>query len=44
VMAVVGLHERVRPQQVAGAVLVVGGLVVSRLAPRRDVVRSGRPV
>jgi drug/metabolite transporter (DMT)-like permease len=44
VMAVVGLHERVRPEQVAGAVLVVGGLVVSRLAPRRDVVRSGRPV
>ncbi len=44
VMAVVGLHERVRPEQVVGAALVVGGLVVSRLAPQREVVRSERRV
>jgi drug/metabolite transporter (DMT)-like permease len=44
VMAVVGLHERVRPQQVVGAVLVVGGLVVSRFARRGDVVPSERRV
>jgi drug/metabolite transporter (DMT)-like permease len=31
VLAVATLHERVRPEQVAGAVLVVAGLVVTRL-------------
>jgi drug/metabolite transporter (DMT)-like permease len=44
VMAVVGLHERVRPEQVVGAILVVGGLVVSRLARHGDVVPSERRV
>jgi drug/metabolite transporter (DMT)-like permease len=44
VMAVVGLNERLRPQQVAGAILVVGGLVISKLGPRLEVVRSGRHV
>jgi drug/metabolite transporter (DMT)-like permease len=33
-LAVVGLGERLRPEQVVGAVLVVAGLVVTRLAGR----------
>jgi drug/metabolite transporter (DMT)-like permease len=44
VMAVVGLNERLRPEQIVGAVLVVAGLVVSRVGPRLEVVRSGRRV
>jgi drug/metabolite transporter (DMT)-like permease len=31
VLAVTALHERIRPEQVAGALLVVAGLVVTRL-------------
>jgi drug/metabolite transporter (DMT)-like permease len=42
VMAVAWLHETVHPAQVAGAILVVAGLVISRLGPRLEVVRSGR--
>jgi drug/metabolite transporter (DMT)-like permease len=44
VMAVVGLNEKVRPEQVVGAVLVVAGLVISRVGPRLEVVRSRRRV
>jgi drug/metabolite transporter (DMT)-like permease len=43
-MAVVWLHETVQPEEVVGAVLVVAGLVVSRLGPRLDVARSARRV
>jgi len=41
-MAVVFLNEHVRPEQVAGAVLVVAGLVVTRLGSRTG-NGSGRP-
>jgi drug/metabolite transporter (DMT)-like permease len=44
VMAVLWLHETVRPEEVVGAILVVAGLVVSRLGPRIDVARSARRV
>jgi drug/metabolite transporter (DMT)-like permease len=44
VMAVVWLHERLGARQVFGAVLVVAGLVVSRLGPPAQVARAGRRV
>jgi drug/metabolite transporter (DMT)-like permease len=34
--AVVFLREHVAPEQVAGALLVLGGLFVTRLATRRE--------
>ena len=37
-LAIVFLGETLRPEQVAGGALVVAGLVVTRLAPRRRVV------
>jgi drug/metabolite transporter (DMT)-like permease len=44
VMAVLWLHETVQPEEVVGSILVVAGLVVSRLGPRFDVARSARRV
>lgn len=44
VMAVVGLNERVSSEEIMGSVLVVAGLVISRLGPRVRVVRSERRV
>lgn len=44
VMAVLWLHETVRPEEIVGSILVVAGLVVSRLGPRVDVARSARRV
>jgi drug/metabolite transporter (DMT)-like permease len=38
VLAVATLHERVRPEQVAGALLVVAGLAVTRLGSRTNPV------
>jgi drug/metabolite transporter (DMT)-like permease len=43
-MAVLWLHETVQPAEVAGAILVVAGLVISRVGPRFDVARSSRRV
>lgn len=43
-MAVLWLHETVQPEEVVGAILVVAGLVVSRVGPRFDVARSARRV
>ena len=43
-MAVVGLNETAQPEEIVGAVLVVAGLVISRLGPRVRVVRSERRV
>jgi drug/metabolite transporter (DMT)-like permease len=39
-LALIALHERVRPEQVAGALLVVAGLVVSRLGSARQARRT----
>jgi drug/metabolite transporter (DMT)-like permease len=40
VLALATLHERVRPEQVAGAMLVVAGLVVSRVGSVRQARRT----
>jgi drug/metabolite transporter (DMT)-like permease len=43
-MAVLWLHETVHPEEVVGAILVVAGLVISRVGPRFDVARLARRV
>jgi drug/metabolite transporter (DMT)-like permease len=43
-MAVLWLHETVQPEEIVGAILVVAGLVISRVGPRLDVARSARRV